>query len=430
LISQANNNSLLLITSNRRWIAPLFIYILLIVECINASAQVRTIDDYIGSARRYNTSLIDYRNQFAALGFDSAKIANSYLPKINFSSQVMIAPVIGGFGYDSAITNGGNYSALVAASQELFQGGNRDLQIAKLRAQRQSIATTLILNERELIKGITTQYVTTYSDLNALQTAQENLKLIDEQLQILKELVSKGVYSQMDYLNLMISRNQQSIAVLQAQSQYRADLYKLNLQSGIQDTANVLLGAPSLSVNPALSSTQSLRIAQFTYDSLSIEYDRSLLDWTYRPKLGWFADAGLNTSDPRNAYHNLGFSAGLNLSIPLYDGGQRSFEYQKFDLQQNTLAAKARIFTFERNSNRMMLTGQMELQDSLIGEYRKQLESINELLQFQKQQLRQGNLKINDLLITYNTLNTTRSALRQAEIARSQSVIELNYINQ
>jgi outer membrane protein TolC len=417
--------------SNRSWIkATLLLFIFLILSGSRASAQMRTIDDYIGAARKYNTSLIDYRNQLAALGFDSAKIANSYLPKINFTSQVMVAPVIGGFGYDSAITNGGNYSALVGASQDLFQGGNRDLQIAKLRAQRQSITTTLILNERDLIKGITTQYVTTYSDLTTVQTSQENLKLLDEQLQILKDLVSKGVYLQLDYLNLLISRNQQSIAVLQAQTQYRTDLYKLNLQAGIQNTANVVLGEPSLSVNPTLSITQSLRNAQFTSDSLSIEYDRSLLDWTYRPKLGWFADAGLNTSDPKNAYHNLGFSVGLNLSIPLYDGGQRSFEYQKFDLQQNTLAAKASIFTFERNSNRMMLIGQMQLQDSLISEYKKQIEGINELLEFQKQQLRQGNLKITDLLLTYNTLNTNRAALQQAKIARSQSVIELNYINQ
>lgn len=416
-----------------RWMKRLIflLFLCLFVAAIgDALSQSRTIEDYLAAAKRYNATLIDYQNQLSSLGFDSAKIKSSYLPKINLTSQAMIAPVIGGFGYDSAITNGGNYSALIVASQDLFQGGNRDLQLAKLNAQRQSLATTLIFNERNLVKSITSQYLTAYSDLSSVQSAEESLRLLNEQLQILKELVSKGVYLQLDYLNLLLTRNQQSISALQARTQYRTDLYKLNLLAGIADTTNVTLIEPRLIPNPTISLYQSLRAHQFSLDSLSIEYDRSLLDWTYKPKLVWFADAGLNTSDYRNAYHNLGFSIGLNLSFPLYDGRQRYFEYEKFNLSLNTIAAKSRIFYIETNIQRMMLDEQLRSQDSLIALYRKQLESISELLEFQKQQLRQGNLKINDLLATFNMLNTTKLNMRLAEIARSTTIIELNYLNQ
>ncbi len=393
-------------------------------------SQPRTVDDYLVAARRYNASLVDYQNQLASLTYDSSKIRASYLPKVNFNSLAMIAPTIGGFGYDGAITNGGNYSALVAASQDLLQGGNRDLQLAKLNNQRQSIATTLILSERDLVKNITSQYVAVYSDLSAAQAAEANVKLLDEQVLLLKGFVSKGVYSQSDYLNLLIARNQQEIALLQARTQYRTDLYKLNLLAGISDSTTVILSDPQLGSSPAIPLYQSLRVRQFTLDSLSIEYDRSLLDWTYRPKFGWFADAGLNTSDLKNAYHNLGFSVGLNFSIPIYDGGQRNFEYEKFNLAHNTIAARSRVFFIETNIQRNMLADQLQAQDSLIVQYRKQLESINELIQFQKLQLKQGNLKINDLLLTFNLLNNARSSMRQTVILRSQTIIELNYLNQ
>ncbi len=393
-------------------------------------SQPRTVDDYLVTARRYNASLIDYQNQIASLTYDSSKITASFLPKVNFNSLAMIAPTLGGFGYDGAITNGGNYSALIAASQDLLQGGNRDLQLAKLNTQRLSIATTLILSERDLVKNITSQYVAAYSDLSSAQAAEENLKLLDEQVLLLKEFVGKGVYSQSDYLNLLIVRNQQEITLFQARTQFRTDLYKLNLLAGISDSTTVTLIDPHLGSSPAIPLYQSLRARQFTLDSLSIEYDRSLLDWTYRPKFGWFADAGLNTSDLKNAYHNLGFSVGLNLSIPIYDGGQRYFEYEKFNLAHNTIAAKARVFFIETNIQRNMLAEQLRAQDVVIVQYRKQLESINELIQFQKLQLKQGNLKINDLLLTFNMLNTTRSSMRQAEILRSQTTIELNYLNQ
>src|SRR2546423_14993468 len=104
----------------------LFILLCLILFTGEGSSQSRTLDDYILFARRYNTGLIDYKNQLAALGYDSAKINASILPKVNFTSQAMIAPVIGGFGYDSSISNGAVYSALVSVTQDLFQGGNRD----------------------------------------------------------------------------------------------------------------------------------------------------------------------------------------------------------------------------------------------------------------------------------------------------------------
>src|ERR1700709_2511302 len=94
LLSQLIHYSLLQDMFNRSWRkAAQIAFIFLILPSMYAIGQMRTIEDYIGAARTYNASLIDYRNQLAALGFDSAKIANSYLPKINFTSQVMLAPV-------------------------------------------------------------------------------------------------------------------------------------------------------------------------------------------------------------------------------------------------------------------------------------------------------------------------------------------------
>ena len=77
-----------------------------------------------------------------------------------------------------------------------------------------------------------------------------------------------------------------------------------------------------------------------------------------------------------------------------------------------------------------MLEEQLRGQDSLIAAYRRQLESVSELLRLDRQLLENGNLKINDLLTVLNTLNTTRLGLRQAEVSRMQTIIELNAVNQ
>jgi outer membrane protein TolC len=409
---------------------PLILLACLVITAPEGFSQPRTLDDYILSARRYNASFIDYQNQLASLTYDSSKIRATFLPKVNVTGQANISPVIGGYGYDSAISNGANYSALIGVTQDLFQGGNRDLQLAKLGAQRESLYTTLAINIRDLIKNISSQYVTAYSDLRAMESAEESFRIIEEQLSILEELVKRGVYLQVDYMNPLISRNQQQIAALQARTQYRTDLYKLNQLSGIVDSTTVTLTAPQLTAGPTIPLYNSLKARQFAFDSLAIEYERSLLDWTYRPKLSWAADAGLNTTDLRNAYHNIGFSVTLNFAYPLYDGRQKYFESEKFNLSLNTIAAKQRAFYIETSTQKMMLEEQLRGEDSLITQYQKQLESINELLQFDRVQLKQGNLKINDLLTVLNTLNTNRLSLRQAEISRLQTIVELNNLNQ
>ena len=393
-------------------------------------SQTRTLEDFAQAAQRYSATLIDYQNQLTSLGYDSAKIRSTFLPKIHFTSQAIFAPVIGGFGYDSALSNGGVYSALISASQDLFQGGNRDLQISKLGVQRQSVSSTLVINQRDLLKTITSQYITTYTDLTSIHYAEENLKLIDEQVLIVRDLVNKAVYSQLDYLNILIAQNQQKITQLQARAQYRTDLYRLNQLSGISDTDYVVLTEPQIRPTPTLPWARTLRAQQFAFDSLSIEYDRSLLDWNYKPKLGWFADAGLNTTNLRNVYHNLGFSVGLNFVIPIYDGGIRDFENEKFDLAINTISAKSHALEVELHTGKSLLEAQLRSQDQLLEEYQKQIESIKDLLQYQELQLRQGTVKITDLLLTLGSLNATRSGMRQAEIARLQSITELNYLNQ
>ena len=45
--------------------------------------------------------------------------------------------------------------------------------------------------------------------------------------------------------------------------------------------------------------------------------------------MNWFADAGFLTSTPWNFYRHFGYSAGVSLSIPIYDGHQKEKEKQK-----------------------------------------------------------------------------------------------------
>ncbi len=60
------------------------------------------------------------QNQIQLNTVDSLILTAQRKPQVNGLGLVMIAPVLNGWGYDEAITNGGAYSAMVAASQNIF----------------------------------------------------------------------------------------------------------------------------------------------------------------------------------------------------------------------------------------------------------------------------------------------------------------------
>lgn len=64
-------------------------------------------------------------------------------------------------------------------------------------------------------------------------------------------------------------------------------------------------------------------LKQFEVDSLKLQNQNKFIDYNYRPSLSLLGDAGYNSSFAYQAYKNFGFSLGLGLSIPIYDGNQR-----------------------------------------------------------------------------------------------------------
>ena len=67
-----------------------------------------------------------------------------------------------------------------------------------------------------------------------------------------------------------------------------------------------------------------------------IENEKIAIDIRYKPKVNWFADAGFLTSNPWNFYKHFGYSAGVSLNMPIYDGKQRGIEKQKLEFEQNS----------------------------------------------------------------------------------------------
>ena len=75
------------------------------------------LDFYLGRALQNSPLLKDYQNQVLLGQIDSQLVRASYQPQVNGNSTNLYAPTIHGWGYDQAISNGGNFTTVVAVNK-------------------------------------------------------------------------------------------------------------------------------------------------------------------------------------------------------------------------------------------------------------------------------------------------------------------------
>jgi outer membrane protein TolC len=404
-----------------------YISILFLVLLVSLS-KAQTLDGYLSTGLANSPLLKDYANQMRSGQVDSSLVAATYKPQVNLTSQAMIAPTAKNFGYDEAITNGGNFSGLVSANQSLFNRKIKSEQFKTIRLANQALQVTKKLSETELKKTITNQYLTAYSNYSQIHFNQTVLKLLEDEFSTLKVLVQKGIYLQTDYLNLSTSIQNQKISIKQSFIQFKNELATLNYICGINDTSTVALQYPNIQLENTFDVNNSLQMAQFRIDSLKNTNQKALVDLNYRPQLSAFADAGFGAVTPVNIPYNFGTSIGLNFSMPLYDGKQRKQQYTKISIAEETRRNYKDFYQKQFSQQYIQLKEQLKLNEELIADIKGQLTNQEQLIGLYKTEIEKGLVRFLDFLTVVNNYVSTKNNLTVAEMNRLQIMNQLNYL--
>jgi len=166
---------------------------------------------------------------------------------------------------------------------------------------------------------------------------------------------------------------------------------------------------------------------QYTIDSLKNINQHSLIDYSYKPKLSVFADAGYISSYPFSLLKNFGTSFGLSLNVPIYDGRQRQLKYRKIDIAERTRTGYRDFFLRQYDQQIAQLTQQLRATESLIDEISSQIKYSNTLIDVNAKLLETGNVRITDLVLAINTYLNARNLLNQNYISRLQIINQINY---
>jgi outer membrane protein TolC len=397
--------------------------------CTNAKAQQVSLDYFITHAITNSPLLKDYRNQAVSNSIDSERVRATFKPQVNGVTNNSYAPVIRGVGYDGAITNGTNISAVVGVNKTIIGQANLQAQFETLNIAGQSLTNTSRLSEQDLRRTIITQYITAYGDLLQLQLSKEIGNLLDKEDTVLKKLTTQNVYRQTDYLTFLVTSQQQKLATRQAAIQYQTDYLTLNYLSGINDTTIVNVSEPQIDLSTSLAPEASVFYTQYRLDSLKLRNARMVLDYSYKPKLNVFADAGYVSSLLTFPYRNFGTSLGFSVAVPIYDGKQKKLQYRKLDLAEQTRTGYRDFFKKQYSQQVSQLLKQLQSTQELIDEINRQIKYAEGLIQVNTKLLATGDVKIADLIIALNNYLTAKNLLTQNSVNRLQIINQVNYWN-
>ncbi len=391
-------------------------------------ADAQPLDYYLKRGIENSPLLKEFNNQLLSGALDSLLTDATYKPQINQVSQALYAPVGKNLGYDEAITNGGNFSALVNLVQPLLNKRIKEGQFRDISLANQAIGVNAKLTETDLRLGITAQYLTAYADFQQILLFQTTLKMLNEEQEILKSLVDQGIYFQTDRMNMALAITNQENAIKQGTIQYKNDLGLLNFICGITDHPDAVLEKPEMMLRSTFDINDSPAMMKFRIDSLKNINSRHLIDLNYRPKLNVVADAGFMAFAPENIPHNFGTSFGLNFALPIYDGKQRKLQHDKTLLTENSRMNYRHFYSSQYRQRLSQLTEQLNLMDELISGIRNQLSEQEKLIAIYKVEITKGLVRFIDFLATVNNYTQTKNSLTASEMNRLQIINQMNYL--
>ena len=274
-------------------------------------------------------------------------------------------------------------------------------------------------------RQVADQYLGAHHLLLLSRLSDEVVANLRQQLKLRKELVEKGLAGSQDYLLLKIELQGQLIARINTRQQYRSSLYQLYALCGIEDTTTVDLEDAGLT--PGEANQQSRFIKKYELDSLAAVNQQEIFETKYWPQVNLFANTGLNAVELTNIEHKFGMSAGMSITVPILDGGQKSMTRQQNQIARNTIRAYRRYASSNVEMQHKNLQTHIKSLEQSIEALKDQISDYRKLLDISGQQLRQGNISMIDYLTLLRNFIDLRKEKIDMTVRYQEEINNYNY---
>ncbi|WP_170064388.1 TolC family protein [Polaribacter glomeratus] len=374
-----------------------------------------------------NNSIIDAQNNAFLVNATSEVSVAPYFNNNGQLIDVTTKPTTSAFGYDVGITNGGLYAAQVNVTKNLF---NKAIT-GNLLFQNKILNNTISLSSEEIthtiIKNITDAYILAYQIQLQEEFTKGILKDLEKRLQVVELLTKRAIVMESDYLLLALDVDSKKLELQQIQINFNTAINQLHSLSGATIGTVKNLDAPDF--ENVAKPTQFFYQKRFENDSLQIIANQLVFENQYKPQVTAYANSGLNAVEIPNIYRRFGASAGLRLTIPIYDGKQRKYNAQQRILKEESLAFYKDNAKVLQTNNLSSIVQQINALDANMLLLDKQLDNQKRILEIYKGKLVQGQVSVVDYLNIIQNYKLNSYTKLQMQTNHWLLKSEYNFIN-
>lgn len=391
------------------------------------NAPVLLENDNLLKIGELQNSIITAQNKAFQVNATSEVLVAPYFNNNGKLMDITTTPTNNAFGYDVGITNGGLYSAQINVTKNLFNQAITNNLLFQNKIQNNTIALSSEEITHNIIKNITDSYILAYQLQLQEDFTKEILKDLEKRLQVVELLVKRAVLMESDYLLLQLDVEGKKLELEQIQNNLEAAIIQLYSLSGTPIGFVEKLVAPNF--NNVSKPSQFFYEKKFENDSLQILANQKVYENQYKPQVTAYANTGLNAVEIPNIDRRFGASAGLRLTIPIYDGKQRKYNEQQSLLKVENLQFYKDNSKIQLDNNIISIEQQIQALAENMELLNKQLEKQKNILEIYKGKLVQGQVSIVDYLnvIQNYKLNSYTKLQMQTNYWLLQS--QYNYIN-
>ncbi|GLU45171.1 TolC family protein [Allomuricauda sp. NBRC 101325] len=420
----------------------LFLCFLLVAK-VGLWAQEGSLDYFVEQAKQHAPSLLEVENlqQVGRLQEEIIKAQNNAF-QVDATSEILVAPYfnsngkfvdittnpsVQAIGYDVGITNGGLYSAQVNITKNIFNKAVVDRLMLQNQLANESLALSGEDLTKNMIKNLTDLYIMTYqSQLQQTFTGQL-IEDLQTRLKVVEVLVKRGLLSEADFLLVRSDLETRQLELEQIGINYRNLYAQLDNLAGVPLQVMDSLSEPN--IRPENHGDSLLFERQYVNDSLQVMAAQEVFENQYRPQVSLYGNTGLNAVDLNNLQRKLGVSAGLKLTIPLYDGHQKKYNAMQNKLKLDNLDQYRNYNEVQTRNNLESLQQQIAGQREYVSKMDGQLKVQQQLLELFKGKLVQGQVSIIDYLNVIQNYKILVFAKFQARTNLWLLLNQYNYTN-
>ena len=401
------------------------VYVSGILPAQEISHDSLTLDQAINLALKRNLNIQIARKEIKKNEYSINENNASLLPSISGKSHYLYAPEA---GYDPAVTNGGEYGLRLSADYTLYNGGINHLEINKANKKSNLSELSLVKAKADLTAEVRAVYFEMDNAGREIDYQTEALKSLQDYYDYLKEAQSGGSATQSDVLKTQVDLNNSKIGLEDAVLQFQKLKRELfNILSIPQDTSIALIRPAEIDTTlpPGESPDQFIEVKIAGMEASLNRFDIQTAQAERLPVINLSGDAGVLGVKPENYRDDLGYSASIDINVPIFSWGKIDAKIQQATVSYEQSELKSALLEKNLQLVKDSLITEFQLAKKKMAAYRQNIKTAEDNFYYSKALFIGGSGSTLEVLDAYRLLNDTKTNYSNSILTLQQARVEL-----